>query len=54
VTWLQRLGSTPAVALFAALAVLFLLLTSWFLFAIFLVLTLAALSVRNVRRSTGR
>jgi hypothetical protein len=54
VTWLQRLGSTPAVLLFAVLAVLFLLLTSWFLFAIFLALTLAALFVRNVRRSTSR
>jgi hypothetical protein len=54
VTWLQRLGSTAAVALFAVLAVLFLLLTHWFLFAIFLVLTLAALFVRGVRRSTGR
>jgi hypothetical protein len=53
-TWLQRLGSTPAVLLFAALAVLFALFTSWFLFAIFLVLTLAALFVRGVRRSTGR
>jgi hypothetical protein len=54
VTWLQRLGSTPAVALFAALALLFLLLNSWVLFSIFLVLTLAALFVRGVRRSTGR
>ena len=53
-TWLQRLGSTPAVVLFAVLALLFLLLTSWFLFAIFLVLTLAALFVRGVRRSTGQ
>ena len=53
-TWLQRLGSTPAVALFAVLAVLFLLLTSWFLFVIFLLLTLAALFVRSVRRSRGR
>jgi hypothetical protein len=53
-TWLQRLGSTPAVVLFAALALLFLLLTSWFLFAIFLLLTLAAVFVRSVRRSTGR
>jgi hypothetical protein len=54
VTWLERLGSTPAVALFAALTVLFLLLTSWVLFAIFLLLTVAALFVRGVRRSTGR
>jgi len=54
VTWLQRLGSTAAVVLFAALTLLFLLLTSWFLFGIFLVLTLAALFVRGVRRSTGR
>jgi len=54
VTWLERLGSTPAVVLFGVLALLFLLLTSWFLFAIFLLLTLAALFVRGVRRSTGR
>ena len=53
-TWLERLGSTPAVLLFAALTLLFALLTSWFLFAIFLVLTLAALFIRGVRRSTGR
>lgn len=53
-TWLQRLGSTPAVVLFAPLAVLFVLLSSWFLFAIFLALTLAALFVRGVRRSTRR
>ncbi len=53
-TWLQRLGSTPAVVVSASLALLFLLLTSWVLFAIFLVLTLAALFVRSVRRSTGR
>ena len=53
-TWLQRLGSTPAVVLFAALAALFLLLTSWVLFAIFLLLTLAALFVRSVRRETRR
>ena len=36
------------------LALVFLLLTSWVLFAIFLVLTLAAVFVRGVRRSTGR
>jgi len=42
------------VVVFAVLALLFLLLTSWFLFAIFLALTLAALFVRGVRRSTGR
>jgi hypothetical protein len=54
VTWIQRLGSTPAVVLFAVLALLFLLLTSWFLFTIFLLLTLAALFVRSVRSSTGR
>ena len=53
-TWLERLGSTPAVVLFAVFALLFLLLTSWVLFAIFVVLTLAALFVRGVRRSTGR
>jgi hypothetical protein len=48
------LGTTPVVVLFAALALLFLLLTSWVLFSIFVVLTLAALFVRGVRRSTGR
>ena len=53
-TWLQRLGSTLAVAVFAALAVIFALSTHWFLFGIFLVLTLAALFIRGVRRSTGR
>ncbi len=52
--WLQRLGTTPAVILFGALALLFLLLTSWVLFAIFLLLTFAALFVRSVRRSTAR
>jgi hypothetical protein len=54
VTWLERLGSTPAVILFGALALLFLVMTSWFLFVIFLVLALAALFVRSVRRATGR
>jgi hypothetical protein len=48
------LGSTPAVVLFAVLALLFVLLNSWVLFAIFLALTLAALFVRGVRRSTRR
>jgi len=52
--WLRRFGSTPAVVLFAALALLFLVLTSWILFGIFLLLTLAALFVRSVRRSTRR
>ena len=49
-----RLGSTISVVVLAAVALLFLLLNWWVLFAIFAVLTGIALFVRGVRRSTGR
>lgn len=49
-----RLGSTLSVAVLAALALLFLLLSSWVLFAIFFVLALVALFVRSTRKSIGR
>jgi hypothetical protein len=49
-----RLGSTVSVVVLGALALLFLLLSSWVLFAVFAVLAGVALFVRAVRRSTGR
>jgi hypothetical protein len=49
-----RLGSTLSVVVLAALALLFLLLSSWVLFAVFAVLAGIALFVRAVRRSTGQ
>ncbi len=51
---LQRYGSNAAVLLLGALALLFLLLSSWVLFAVFVVLAAGAIFVRSVRRSTGR
>ncbi len=49
-----RLGSTLSVIVLAAVALLFLLLSSWVLFAVFAVLAGVALFVRSVRRSTSR
>ncbi len=49
-----RLGSTLSVIVLAAVALLFLLLSSWVLFAVFAVLAGIALFVRSVRRSTSR
>jgi hypothetical protein len=49
-----RLGTTLSVVVLAALALLFLLLSWWVLFAVFAVLAGVALFVRGVRRSTRR
>jgi len=50
---LARYGTNGAVAVFGVLTLLFLFLTHWLLFVIFLLLTAGALFVRSVRRSTG-
>jgi len=49
-----RLGSTLSIVVLGALAVLFLLLSWWVLFALFAVLAGVAVLVRGVRTSTGR